>query len=80
MKTMDSHILVIKVVDLDLIFKTRFGDPHFDIYSSSYGQISGQRSDSAKNTFSTSKQNLKPLKVELGFGFNMKVVGLFLIF
>ena len=77
----DSHILVfMKVVALDLSFKTRFGGPHFDICSSSYGQISGRRSDSAKTTFSTSKQNLKLLEAELGFGFNMKVVGLFLSF
>ena len=80
-KMVDSHVLVfMKVVDMDLNFKTRFGWPHFDISSSSYGQISGRWSDLARITFSTSKQNSKLLEAELGFGFNMKVVGLSLIF
>ena len=69
-----------KVVDLDLSFKMRFGSPHFDICNSSYGQISGQRSNLAKTTFLTSKQNSKPLEAKLGVGFNMKVVGIFLSF
>ena len=50
MKLVDLHVLVnMKVVGLALSFKTRFGWPHFDNYSSSYGQITGRWSD----TFST---------------------------
>ena len=57
-KMVDCHVLVfMTVIDLDLNFKIRTRSPHFDIYNSSYGQISGQRSDLNKTTVSTSKQN-----------------------
>ena len=69
-----------KVVDLDLNFKTCIRSPYFDIYSLSYNQISGQMSNLDKNIISAFKQNLKFLDVELSFGFNMKVVELFLSF
>ena len=75
-----QHVIFMKVEALDLILNTKPEPPHFNIFISSYGQISEQRSVWNIFTFSTSKQNLKPLKGELGFGFNIKVVELFLAF
>ena len=73
-KMVDSHVLVfMKVVDLDLSFKTHWRSINFDIYSSSYGQISGRKLDSDKTTILASKQNLKSLKAKLGFSLNIKV-------
>ena len=81
MKTVEfQHVIFMKVEALDLILNTKLEPPHFNICSSSYGQISEQRSVWNIFTFSTSKQNLKPLKAELGFCFNIKVVDLFLSF
>ena len=81
MKTVEfQHVIFMKVEALDLILNTKLEPPHFNICSSSYGQISEQRSVWNIFTFSTSKQNLKPLKAELGFYFNIKVVDLFLSF
>ena len=69
-----------KVVDLDLSFHLPLESANFDLCSSSYGQISGWRLDLGKTTILASQQNLSFLKAELGFGVNMKFVGLFLKF
>ena len=80
-KMVDLCVLVfMKVVDLDLSFHLPLKSANFDICSSSYGQISGRRSDLGKTTISASQQNLSFLEVELGFSFNIKVVRLFLSF
>ena len=81
MKTVEfQHVIFMKVEALDLILNTKLEPPHFNICSSSYSQISEQRSVWNTFMFSTSKQISKPLKVKMSFGFNIKFVELFLIF
>ena len=67
-----------EVVNLNPSFHLPLESSNFDLCSSSYGQISGQRSNLGKTTILASQQNLSFLETELGFRFNMKVVGLFL--
>ena len=70
----------IKVVGLSLTFPEPLRNHDLDICSSRYGQVSAQRSVLGRNTISGFLQNLRLLEIELGFGFNMKVVELFIIF
>ena len=80
MKTVEfQHVIFMKVEAQDLILNTKLEPPYFNIYSSSYGQISEQRSVWNIFIFSTSRQNSKLLKAELGFRFNIKIVDPFII-
>ena len=80
-KMVRLHILIfIKIVNLDLSFQISLKLVNFDICNFSYSQINKQRSDLDKITILASQQNLRLLEVELGFGFNMKVVRIFVKF
>ena len=61
-KIVHLHVLVfMKVVDMNLNFPMPPKSSNFNICSSSYGQLSGQMSNSNKTTISASQQNLRIL-------------------